>query len=161
TVNYIAKWNGSSWSHVGTGISGAPQGDAPNVFALAASGSGDVYAGGFFGIAGGIPAANIAKWDGSSSSALGSGVDDIGAALAVLGSDLYAGGSFSMAGGKVSQSIARAYVLPLPTLSVRPSGIPQGGITISWPSADTADFMLQQTGIPLPPASWVSNTASI
>ena len=66
-------------------MSGVPTGNTPTVFALAASG-GDVYAGGFFGTAGGIPAANIAKWNGSSWSELGSGMDNIVYALAVSGS---------------------------------------------------------------------------
>jgi hypothetical protein len=43
------------------------------VFALAVSGS-DVYAGGNFKTAGGGAATNIAKWNGSSWSALGSGM---------------------------------------------------------------------------------------
>jgi hypothetical protein len=45
----------------------------PVVLALAVSGS-DLYAGGEFTTAGGISAANIAKWNGSSWSALGSGM---------------------------------------------------------------------------------------
>src|SRR5439155_1391387 len=76
TVNYIARWNGSTWGNVSTGMSGVPTGNTPTVFALAAS-DGDVYAGGFFGTAGGIPAKYIAKWNGSSWSALGSGMDNI------------------------------------------------------------------------------------
>src|SRR5205085_669452 len=51
--------------------------------------------------------ANIAKWDGSSWSALGSGVDDIVYALAVSGSDLYAGGQFFHAGGTLVGYIAK------------------------------------------------------
>ena len=51
-----------------------------------------------------------AKWNGSSWSALGSGIEDSTAslsALAVLGSHLYAGGSFSMAGAKVAAGSPR------------------------------------------------------
>jgi hypothetical protein len=83
------------------------------VYALAVSGS-DLYAGGRFETAGGVSAANIAKWDGSSWSALGSGIgggDPIGPvvhALAVSGSNLYAGGFFATAGGKISAYLARA-----------------------------------------------------
>ena len=66
-----------------------------------------------------------------------------------------------MAGGKESELIARAYLLDLPTLSVRPSGLPQGGVTVSWPSADTAGFLLEQASTPNIPASWFTNTASI
>ena len=53
----------------------------------------DLYAGGGFTTAGGIAANYIAKWNGSSWSALGSGMNgDCVYALAVSGSDLYAGG---------------------------------------------------------------------
>ncbi len=57
--------------------------------------------------AGGSAANCIAKWNGSSWSALGSGMGGgfTGAyvdALAVSGSDLYAGGSFTTAGGSTA-----------------------------------------------------------
>jgi hypothetical protein len=89
TVNWIAKWDGSNWSALGSGMNA-------RVLALAMSGS-DLYAGGGFtratnsgGVA--VTANYIAKWDGSSWSALGSGMNDLVSALAVSGSDLYAGG---------------------------------------------------------------------
>jgi len=156
-ANFIAKWNGSSWSALGSGMGG---GAYPSVSALAVWGS-DVYAGGYFTTAGGSAVDYIAKWDGSSWSALGSGLNSSVSALVVSGSDLYAGGRFTTAGGKVSAFIARAYLPTLPTLSVLRSGIPQGGIMVSWPSADTASFMLEQAGTLAPPPSWVTNAASM
>src|SRR5213594_1670124 len=98
-ANHIAKWNGSSWTALGSGMNS-------NVYALAVSGS-DVYAGGVFTTAGGSVANYIAKWDGSSWSALGSGMNHIVTALAVSGSDLYAGGQFTMAGGSAADRIAK------------------------------------------------------
>jgi hypothetical protein len=86
---------------------GRGDGDTPRVDALAVSGS-DLYAGGYFTTAGSISAANIAKWNGSSWSALGSGMNSVVYALAVSGSDLYAGGYFTTAGGKVSAYVAQA-----------------------------------------------------
>ena len=68
------------------------------VYALAVSGS-DLYAAGRFMTAGGSPATRIAKWNGSSWSALGSGMDLSVYVLAVSGSDRYAGGRFQTAGG--------------------------------------------------------------
>ena len=53
-ANYIAKWNGSNWTAVGSGTDGA-------VHSLAVSGS-DVYAGGIFRSAGGSAANLIAKY---------------------------------------------------------------------------------------------------
>lgn len=89
----IAKWNGGSWSALSAGLSGNIPGYAP-VTALAVSGS-DVYAGGSFTNAGGIAVESIAKWNGSSWSALGSGEHPkVVYALAVSGNHLYAGGRF-------------------------------------------------------------------
>ena len=99
---------------------------------------------------------------GSSWCPLGSGM--VGAtypyvdALAVSGSDLYAGGGFTTVGGKVSAYLARAYLLPLPTLLTRRSG---GDVMVSWPSADTAAFSLEQSSALTPPPTWLSNTASL
>ncbi len=94
TVNYIAKWDGGNWSALGSGINF-------NVYALAAAGI-NVYAGGAFTAAtnsGGVavPVSRIAKWNGSSWSALGAGMNNSVWALAVSGSDVYAGGDFTMA----------------------------------------------------------------
>jgi hypothetical protein len=82
-----------------------PSGSFPSVFALVVSGN-DVYAGGAFTAAGGSAATNIAKWNVSSWTALGSGLGGSAnpefaphvSALAVSGSDLYAGGFFTTAG---------------------------------------------------------------
>ena len=104
----IAKWNGSSWSALGSGIS-APTGDpyyGGSVHTLAVSGS-DLYAGGYFTTAGGVAASNIAKWNGSSWSALGSGMNGGVSALVVSGSDLYAGGEFTTAGGSPANYITK------------------------------------------------------
>ena len=64
-----------------------------SVSALAVSGS-TLYAGGYFTNAGGIAANYIAQWNGSSWSAVGSGMNNRVEALAVSGSTLYAGGGF-------------------------------------------------------------------
>ncbi|NOT30723.1 MAG: HYR domain-containing protein [Planctomycetes bacterium] len=60
-----------------------------------------LYAGGYFGTAGGVPANGIAKWDGSSWTALGSGMNGFVSALRGYddgnGPALYAGGGFTSA----------------------------------------------------------------
>jgi hypothetical protein len=99
-ANRIAKWNGSSWSALGSGMEWGA------VYALALSGD-DLYAAGRFTTAGGVAATNIARWNGSSWSALGSGMNDAVGALAVLDGELYAGGAFTMAGGASATYIAR------------------------------------------------------
>ena len=90
TVNHIAKWNGSSWSPLVSGSNGV-NGINGTVTALTVIGT-DLYAGGWFTNAGGIPAENIAKWDGTNWSALGSGLSAAGAinALASMGNNIYA-----------------------------------------------------------------------
>jgi hypothetical protein len=106
SVSDIAKWNGSEWSALGSGLFW--------VSALAVSGS-DLYAGGYFQTAGGVIAHRIAKWDGFDWTPLGSGVDHGDSsfsstavfALAVSGSDLYAGGNFTTAGGINANYIAK------------------------------------------------------
>ncbi|MBI3852834.1 MAG: hypothetical protein HY298_21475 [Verrucomicrobia bacterium] len=98
----IAKWNGSEWSALGSGID-------YGVIALAQAGT-DLYAGGWFTTAGGAMTKNIAKWDGNSWSALGSGMNRTVYALAVSGTNLYAGGEFTTAGDKVSAYVAKANI---------------------------------------------------
>ena len=65
--------------------------------ALAVDGAGNLYAGGDFNTAGGIPANNVARWDGNVWSALGNGTDGRIAALAWDGAgNLYAGGLWTL-----------------------------------------------------------------
>jgi Rax2 C-terminal beta propeller domain len=107
-VSAIAKWDGSTWSALGSGL-GLGNGDPPGIFALLVSGT-NLYVGGLFDTAGGAPAASIAKWDGSSWSPLGTGMWG-GHAIhplvsAVSGTRLFAAGSFSTAGGVFARNIA-------------------------------------------------------
>jgi hypothetical protein len=73
------------------------------VNALAADDYGNLYAGGIFTLAGGVPAGNIAKWDGNTWSAMGAGV---GGGILGLVCDasgrLFAGGSFGTTSGGVT-----------------------------------------------------------
>jgi len=89
----IAKWDGAAWTALGAGISG-PNGTYPDVNALAAAG-GQLYAAGRFGTAGGLAAQNIAKWDGTAWSAMGTGLISEVFALAADGAKVYAGGYFN------------------------------------------------------------------
>ena len=111
-------------------------------------------------MAGGTAANKIAKWDGASWSALGSGIGggNLVAALTVSGTDLYVGGQFTTAGGKVSSYIARAYLPALPMLLMLRSDTE---VMVSWPSVDTVGFALEQVGTLATPAGWVTNSASV
>jgi trimeric autotransporter adhesin len=107
----IAKWDGSTWSSLGTGVNNTVR--ALTVFDDGSVSGPALYAGGFFTAAGGKPASNIAKWDGSTWSALGAGVDNNVDALTVFddgsvsGPALYAGGFFNIAGGLPANHIAK------------------------------------------------------
>lgn len=95
-ANRIAKWNGTSWSALGTGTNGF-------LGALAVF-NGDLYVGGAFTQAGGNSANNIAQWNGSSWSPLIAGLNNVGlnasvSALTTFNGALYAGGEFTDAGG--------------------------------------------------------------
>ena len=100
-ANRIAKWDGASWSALGQRDATA----SSCALAVFDDGSGPaLYAGGDFTTAGGVAANHIAKWDGASWSALGSGMNgSTSYALAVFddgsGPALYAGGAFTTAGG--------------------------------------------------------------
>jgi hypothetical protein len=156
TVCSAATFSDANWISLG-GILGANG----YVYAAVVDGSGNLYIGGNFSIAGEVFATNIAKWNGSSWSALGSGIggwSSYVSALAVSGSDLYAGGSFTTAGGKVSGYIARAYRPTLPALSALRSGT---NVKVSWPSADTAGYALEQAATVAARTTWVTNAASV
>ncbi|OQB93629.1 MAG: hypothetical protein BWX84_00479 [Verrucomicrobia bacterium ADurb.Bin118] len=102
----------------------------------------DLYAGGWFTTAGGVAANYIAKWDGSSWSALGSGMNNGVSALAMSGSDLYVGGWFTTAGGKVSPYLARAVLDLQPPLTPIPLQwqLQNQQLVLSWTDAG---FQLQ------------------
>jgi hypothetical protein len=100
SANRIARWNGTSWSAMGTGMN-------DDVYALAVDG-GNVYAGGAFTTAGGVTVNHIAKWNGSSWSALGSGLDNTVFSLLIdANSNVYVGGGFTSAGGLSVNRIAK------------------------------------------------------
>ena len=103
TVNYIAKWNGSAWSSVASGMNGS-------VRALTTL-NGALYAGGEFTKVGTANGFNrIAKWNGSAWSKLSSGVDGVSTVFALTGFNggLIVGGQFmTTGGGVVTHGIAR------------------------------------------------------
>ena len=96
TLNYIAKYNGS-WNALtyngNTGVNSV-------VNAIAVVDATHVYVGGFFTLAGGVTNTNyIAKWNGSSWSALGTGMNNSVRTLVILNSIIYVGGDFTTANG--------------------------------------------------------------
>jgi hypothetical protein len=109
-ANYIAQWNGSAWSALGSGLSLDASDDLP-VGAFAFDEMGNLYVGGSFTTAGDVLSLNIAKWNGSAWSPLGAGVGRAGSQVSALAFDgagnLYAGGLFDTAGGTAATNIAK------------------------------------------------------
>jgi len=98
-IKYIAKWDGSNWNSLGSGVN-------QPVHALATSGT-DLYVGGGFSIAGGITVNSIAKWDGLNWSGLGTGTTGTVLDIEIKGNDIYVVGDFWKAGGIVVNNIAK------------------------------------------------------
>ncbi|MBD3335698.1 MAG: hypothetical protein GF355_09295 [Candidatus Eisenbacteria bacterium] len=112
-VSYVARWDGSQWSDVGGGVSvigggfTGNRGVGPHGDELVITGA--------FDFAGGVPAINIAAWDGAEWSPLGSGSDPYDenfgfrqAALSVASYKdlLYVGADFSDAVGMDARALA-------------------------------------------------------
>jgi hypothetical protein len=108
-VNYIAKWNPntSTWSALGSGIVGA---FGLDIYSIAIDSLNNVYVGGYFTSAGGVPVNNIAKWNPNTStwSALTSGINYVTLSIAIDSADnVYVGGQFTTAGGVSAKNIAK------------------------------------------------------
>ncbi len=99
----IAKWTGSAWTNLGSGMASNSM-----IIALALGTNGELYAGGSFKNAGGVPATNIAKWTGTGWTNLGSGMNSLVLDLA-MGSngELFACGYFTSAGGIPANRVAK------------------------------------------------------
>lgn len=106
-ANNIAKWNGSTWSALGSGLVNNNN-SIMSIDAMVVDSAGNLYVGGYFSNSGGVAVNNIAKWNGSTWSALGSGLTSSVEALAVDSvGNLYAGGQFTAAGGSNGNYIAK------------------------------------------------------
>jgi hypothetical protein len=101
-ANAIARWNGSAWSPLGSGI-------LATVFCLLPLPNGDLLAGGNFATAGGTSANRIARWNGTTWSSFGSGMTGfrVNAIARLPNGDLVASGAFTQAGGVPANNIAR------------------------------------------------------
>ncbi len=149
TAHNVARWDGSAWSEVGSGLPGSATGIAvfddgtgPALFAGASDGTiqglykcsaggpwtlltqlgagesigdlgvynAELYVTGTFASIAGVPAANIAKWDGTTWTALDAGINGAGRMLTnysnASGSYLAVAGAFSQAGGLAASRVA-------------------------------------------------------
>jgi hypothetical protein len=105
-VNNIAKWDGTTWFALtdsgGTGVTTT----APyaSVLCIVIDASNNVYISGSFTTAGITPALNVAKWDGTSWSAFGTGVTGSIYTIAIdTSNNLYVGGTLAFYSGNVAK----------------------------------------------------------
>jgi len=90
----IAKWNGATWTRMGSGAGTFGAG----VNAISSYDNSNVYVAGFFGTVGGDRNKSlVAKWDGTTWRAMGTGVtgSSMNAILALDNSNVYFGGNFT------------------------------------------------------------------
>jgi trimeric autotransporter adhesin len=99
-VGRVARYNGSTWTALGTGVS-------PGSVFDAASYNGELYVAGSFTVASGSPALRVAKWNGTAWSALGNGLNAAANALAVHEGELFVAGDFTTAGTGPASRVAR------------------------------------------------------
>jgi len=95
-IQYVARWNGSTWVPLGTN---AQNGANNSVYAMTTYGGNLVIGGYFTQVGGSTPASRVATWNGTTWGALGVGLNNGVEAIAVLGSDLIVGGPFTALGG--------------------------------------------------------------
>ncbi len=99
-VNGIAKWNGITWSQVGSGMN-------HDIGALTVYNN-QLYACGGFDTAGGVYAERIARWDGTNWWPVGGGITTGTAnCITTLNNELYVGGAFGTVGGSAVNYIAK------------------------------------------------------
>lgn len=91
----VRKWNGTTWTTIITTDSLV---DA-SIHALYFDSNGTLYIGGLFTTLGGIAAANVAQYNGSTVSPLGTGVNSYVYRFLKLDEGLLVGGNFTSAGG--------------------------------------------------------------
>jgi Secretion system C-terminal sorting domain len=99
---FIARWDGTQWNPVGTGLAGTAWVYDMEVF------NGELYVAGSFSNGGGVSGtANIAKWNGTTWSSVGGSASAAVYALTIHDGKLIAGGAFTTIGGVSSSKIAQ------------------------------------------------------
>jgi hypothetical protein len=111
-VNNIARWNGAQWESLGLGVYSTTGSAGVGAMAVYDDGTGPaLYVGGQFTNAGAVFARSIARWNGATWSAMGSGTSGDVTTLEVFddgsGPALYAGGEFQVMSGVLVENIAR------------------------------------------------------
>lgn len=112
TVNSIVKWNGSKWDSLDIGIR---QGTSAGIVNALLVKNNELYVAGNFTTAGNVPASSIAKWNGTTWSALSNDIIRYNksasaaniTAMTLVGNDLYIAGKFDSIGTKPMWHLAK------------------------------------------------------
>jgi len=104
----IGKWDGTKWSPLRSGVNAWYGGD---VLSITFDENGDLIAGGSFDSASGIPASNIARWNGNEWSVFGQKTGGYSGTINAISLDkdgsFFAGGSFNTLDGNKYYNIAK------------------------------------------------------
>ena len=104
----IARWNGTQWLALASGLGPQFIGSNSSVRALTILANGDLVAAGWIPTASGVTVNHIARWDGVAWSALGSGMNGwVDSLTTMANGDVIAGGTFTSAGGVSTTGLAR------------------------------------------------------
>ena len=116
TINRVGRWNGTQWKALGTGVNATVRSLAS--YENPVTGVRELYVGGDFTQASGLPVNGIARWNGSAWSSVGDGVQQnpttAGTATCMRAWQadaanppvLMVAGQFDLAGGQAAQRIA-------------------------------------------------------
>jgi hypothetical protein len=107
---YVAKWNGTTWSTMGTGSNAlSANGD---IYTICSDPSGNIYSGGHFTNSGAM--GYVAKWNGTTWSELGSGLggatytQDINSIVSDASGNIYAAGQIGfLSGGNLVYEVVK------------------------------------------------------
>ena len=165
SISNIAKWNGAQWVPLGLGLSDPLAVIA--VYDIAGRRANDLYAGGTFTTADGVPTSRIAHWNGQKWSPLGAGVSQSNGyafvhTITINRDDVYLGGSFTSAGGVAATNIAKwtgskweSIGNGLPGQAVYALAIVRGSLFAGGRFGDFAGGVLQGIA-PWDGAAWIS-----
>lgn len=108
SISGIMRWNGSNWEDVGGGLSGNILGAPPIMYPhQMIIHDNELCVSGNFRYAGGVEVNGIAKWNGSTWSALGSGFNSTVYGVGLYNGELFAGGDFTQSGAQTVKRIAK------------------------------------------------------
>lgn len=105
-VKNIARWDGSSWSALGSGLEYLESPTRTFCYSMIVY-NGELIAGGWFNQAGGVSRYNLAKWNGSTWLSMGDGANGAVSDMVIFGNDLIISGGFTIVNGVDANGIAK------------------------------------------------------